>query len=384
MRTILLAWEFGTGFGHVLTLRRIAARLMAQGFRCVAAVKDVGTAAALAEAGVEVLQAPPWKIPRSSATLGDTLGDVGFEDAQELRPRLEAWCRIISRTAPALVIADYAPGACLAARGRVPLALIGNGYTLPPGGMQNFPLLHQISPPVRPEQRLLDVTNSVLHDLRLQPLQRFPQLFSGDAYWVHTFPLLDPYARWRQRPAQGPAIDRLPEPRAADASEILVYLSSWRGLQRSFLHALRPVARQVRLFAAGFTPAETEPFAAMGMRLQAQPFDLAKDFAGARLVVHLGSEGTASGCVMAGVPQLACAVDVEKELIGKALAQAGIGKFILNYDPAVTLTEDAVQSLLADQAMAERARVIGEAHRAQYRNADPLSEFELACLKLAS
>jgi UDP:flavonoid glycosyltransferase YjiC (YdhE family) len=384
MRSVLLAWEFGAGFGHILTLRRIAARLMVRGFRCVAAVKDVGTASALADAGVEVLQAPGWKVPQSSATLGDTLGDAGFADARELRPRIEAWRQILSRAAPALVIADYAPGACLAARGRVPLALIGNGYTLPPGSMQTFPLLHQVSPPVRPEQQLLDVTNSVLHDLQLQPLQRFPELFSGDACWVHALPLLDPYARWREHPAQGPAMDRLPEPRAAGASEILVYLSSWSGPQRSFLDALRPFARHVRLFAAGFSAAERERFAAMGMRLQAQPFDLAKDFASARLVVHVGSEGTASVCVMAGVPQLICAVDVEKELIGKALAQAGIGKFMLNYDPAVTLTEDAVQSLLADQDMAARARAIGEAHRAQYHDADPLTEFEMACLKLVS
>jgi hypothetical protein len=384
MRSVLLAWEFGAGFGHILTLRRIAARLTVRGFRCVAAVKDVSRASALADAGVEVLQAPAWKVPHSSATLGDTLGDAGFADPQELRPRIEAWRRILSHAAPALVIADYAPGACLAARGRVPLALIGNGYTLPPGSMQTFPLLHQVSPPVRPEQQLLDVTNSVLHDLQLRPLQRFPELFSGDAIGVHTLPLLDPYAQWRDRPAQGLPLDRLPKARREDASEILVYLSSWPGPQRPFVEALRPFATDVRLFAPGFSSAERERFAAWGMRLEAAPFDLTEDLASARLVIHLGSEGISGSCVMAGTPQLACAVDVEKELIGKALAQAGIGKFILNYDPAVTLTEDAVRSLLADEDMAARARAIGEAHRAQYHGADPLTEFEMACLKLVS
>lgn len=384
MRSILLAWELGAGLGHVTALHRVAAKFRARGFRCIAAVKDIGAAAVLSDAGVELVQAPRWKTPQSCATLGDTLGDMGLADAEELRQRIETWRRIIDQTAPALVIADFAPGASFAARGRVPLALIGNGFTLPPAGMPNFPLLHQISPPVWPEQQLLEVTNSVLRDLQLQPLQQLPQLFSGDVSWVHTFPLLDPYAQWRERPAQGPSIGRWPESPTADASEILVYLSSWRGPQRSFLEALRPFARRVRLFAAGFSSAEREYFAAMGMRLQAQPFDLTADLAGARLVVHLGSEGIATACVMAGVPQLACSIDVEKELIGKALAAAGIGKFLLLFDPAMSLTEEAVGELLADQQMAERARQIGEMHRTAFGNSDPLSEFEAACLKLMS
>jgi hypothetical protein len=384
MRSILLAWEFGAGFGHVLTLRRIAERFAALGFRCVAAVKNLEAGAVLADAGVELLQAPLWKIPQSSATLGDTLGDAGFADAQLLRRQLEAWRRIIEEVAPELVVADYAPGASLAARGRVPLALVGNGFTLPPAGMQSFPLLHQVSPPVWPEQQLLDVLNSVLLDLQMQPLQKLPQLFSGDAIWMHTFPLLDPYEHWREQPAQGPEIEGVILPRAENASDIPVYLSSWSGPQRSFLDALRPVARDVRLFAAGFSAAERMRFADMGMRLQSHMFDVTKDFATARLVVHLGSVGIAGACVMAGVPQLACAIDVEKELVGKALAQAGIGKFILNFDPAVSLTEDAVAALLADRQMADRARETGEMHRKLYGGSTPLIDFETACLKLLS
>jgi hypothetical protein len=382
MRSVLLAWELGSGFGHVSALRRMAERLAPRGFRCFTAVKNVGAAAALADAGIQVLQAPVWKIAQSSATLGDSLGDAGLADAQALRMLLEAWRRIIDQTVPELIIADYAPGACLAARGRIPLALMGNGFTLPPGGMQSFPLLHRVSPPVWPEQQLVETVNAVLRPLQLQPLQRLPQLFSGDSWWVHTFPLLDPYAQWRERPAQGPATDRLPKARHTGASEILVYLSSWPGTQKPFLEALRPFAGQVRIFAPAFSSAERTRFTAMGMRLETAPFRLAEDLASARLVVHLGSEGIATYCVMAGVPQLACAIDVEKELIGKALEEAGIGKLVPIYDPAVSLTQEVVESLMADEAMSERAREVGEAHRVQYRDSDPLSEFETACLKL--
>ena len=97
MRSILLAWELGSGYGHVFSLGRIAARLLARGFRCVAAVKDIGAAAPLAAAGIEVFQAPLWRTGGSSATLGDLLGDAGLADLEVLRALLDGWRRIIDQ-----------------------------------------------------------------------------------------------------------------------------------------------------------------------------------------------------------------------------------------------------------------------------------------------
>ena len=53
MPTILLAWELGGGFGHVVILRRIAARLKVHGFRFVAAVMDLGAAFIAMQGGSE-------------------------------------------------------------------------------------------------------------------------------------------------------------------------------------------------------------------------------------------------------------------------------------------------------------------------------------------
>ena len=382
MRSVLLAWELGSGFGHVFSLRRIAARLVARGFRCVAAVRDIGAAAPLAEAGIEVIQAPLWKASRSSATLGDLLGDAGLADLEVLRTLLDGWRRIIDQTRPSLVIADYAPAAGLAARGRVPLALVGNGFTLPPEQMPTFTLLHDITPPRWLEEYLLAVTNSVLFDMQLQPLQRLPELFSSDVAWVGTFPMLDPYAAWRRQPAEGPPMARWPMPRTSSASEILVYLSSWRGAQPSFLEAFRSFAPAVRLFGTGLSAAARETCEKIGIRLESEPFNLERDLANAALLVHLGSEGTAHAGIAAGVPQLVCATDVEKELNGKALTKAGVGKFIPIYDPAVALNKEMITTLLADAGAAERARQIAAAHHAQYAQADQLTDFEAACMRL--
>lgn len=382
MRRILLAWELGGGFGHVAILRRIAARLKAHGFRFVAAVKDLGTAAALADDGIELVQAPRWKASQSSATMGDMLADVGFGDPQVMRPRIEAWSGIIDQYKPALVISDYAPGANLAVRGRVPLAVVGTGFTLPPPEMACFPPLHRYSPPVWHEGQILTSINSVANDMGLERLQWLPQLFEGDIKWVYTFPLLDPYAAWRSRPAQGPIMEAL-EPRAADPTEILIYLS-WSRMRRPLFPALRPFARHIRVFAPALPQQELAVAVDLGMRVETQPFNFVRDLSRARHVIHLGSGGTATACLWAGVPQLACAIDIEKELNGRALARAGVGKLIPIYDPDIELTPEIVAETLSDDIVAERAEAVSEQLRAEYRSADPLGEFEAACLQMIS
>src|SRR5690349_11916041 len=109
MRTVLLAWELGGGFGHTTALLHVARRLTASGFRCVAAVKNIVSAAALRSAGVEVLQAPAWPIfferdqhkdAQSSVTLGDTLGDGGLADPVALRALVAAWRALIALIKP--------------------------------------------------------------------------------------------------------------------------------------------------------------------------------------------------------------------------------------------------------------------------------------------
>jgi UDP:flavonoid glycosyltransferase YjiC (YdhE family) len=391
MRTVLLAWELGSGFGHVVRLRRLAARLARRGFRAVAAVSNVQFASDLAASGVEIFQAPMWPVvfhndarraTHSSATLGDMLADAGLTDEQDVRMLIGTWDRLLALVAPDLVIADYAPAASLAARGRIPLALVGTGFTLPPPEMERFPVLHYMNPPVWPEQQLVETINSALRSLRLQPLERLPQMFSGDVRWVQTFPLLDPYSSWRERPAEGPMFDRLPAARRFDAREILVYISSWLPPRAPILEALGAMAERVRVYAPGLPAGELQRLAGFGMRIETTPFRLAEELASARLFIHLGGAGVSSEALVAGVPQLVLSIDIEKELTGAAIERAGIGRLLKIYDPAVSISGDMLESMLNDETMIEQAREVGHFHRLMIQHADPLSDFETNCMKL--
>src|SRR5260370_29349200 len=142
--------------GHTTTLSRLAKRLKHIDLRLVAAVKNPDAAAGLSALGVEIVQAPRWPsasmtqaqiAKSSSSTMGDVLSTAGLADRHGLSRLLGEWDHHFTRIRPDLVIADLAPAAGLAARGRGPVMLVGNGYTLPPARMQNFPPLHHISPP---------------------------------------------------------------------------------------------------------------------------------------------------------------------------------------------------------------------------------------------
>jgi hypothetical protein len=259
VKTVLFAWELGAGSGHVTNIRRLASRLVSRGHRVVAAVTSLASISALDGIVTEIHRMPNWRTPDdpdpqaggipSSATLNDILVSAGLANAALVQETVAAWERLFRTINPALVIADYAPAAALAAKGRIPLMLTGNGYTLPPHEMPSFPLLHAFSAPVHREEVTLAAINAAVRGLGLHPLDRLPQLFAGDAHIVHTLPLLDPYARFRTTPVDGPLIDYVPRARNADAREVFVYISQGVEVRSDVIAALLPVAPHVRIHA---------------------------------------------------------------------------------------------------------------------------------------
>ena len=390
-KTVLLAWELGSGLGHVMPLRRIATRLLRQGIRIIAVLKDVSSARWLDGLDADVMQAPVWPVTfksdaerarLSSATLADSLADFGLADEEALRILLTAWSHLFDLIRPDLVIADFAPAAALTARGRLPLALVGNGFTLPPAEMDHFPLLHRMSGPVWREADLLTVVNNALQRISSPPLDRLPQMFAADTRAVATFPLLDPYREERAEPADGPFLDRAPIARRNDAGAILAYFSTGLDARPEVVAALCPLASRLRVFAPGFSIASRETLGRAGARVEIRPMPLAEALAESRLVIHSGSAGIAAQALAAGVPQLVLSVDIEKELTGGALERAGAGKLVKFHDPTACVSSEMVAALASDAESAARAADLGRSHREALRAHDPLSPFESACRRL--
>lgn len=388
---MLFAWELGRGLGHLVPIRRMAARLKDRGLRTVAAVPDLTAISDLRDVCAEVVQAPLWplvsQVPaqraaRSSATLNDILSSAGLADVAAMQSMLAQWDAILARTRPDLVIADFAPMAALAARGRVPLMLVGNGYTLPPDDMPRFPPLDRMSPPQWNEDVTLAAVNQAAQAMGLSQLDRLPQLFSGDARLVQTFNLLDPYDTQRREPLDGPVIDYEPRARNEDAVLIFVYLSSGYDVPRGLVDALRPFAGRLRMHAPGLAAEQRANLAGAGARIDSGPLVLADVLPSCRLVVHSGGSGLACEALLTGIPQLILSRQIEQTLNGRALRHAGVGELSETYGPAAPVSPERVAMLIEGAAMATRAGELGGWYRQYLSDRKPALKYEDICLAL--
>ena len=143
MARILLAWELGSGLGHVVRLAPVARELRDAGHECVFALRNPRAAAQTSIAdGFTIVQAPlavPMKSAGPLGSLGDVLATIGYADPGRLEPLLRGWEGLLSELGIELVVADYAPTACLAALGRTPVVAVGGSFTLPPVHAGHFP-----------------------------------------------------------------------------------------------------------------------------------------------------------------------------------------------------------------------------------------------------
>lgn len=357
----------------------------------VAAVADMSSIGALQGICDDVLQAPAWPLARqsaaqrasrSSATLNDILSSAGLADTSAVHGLLLAWEEIFSRFRPDLLVAEFAPVAALAARGRIPLVQVGNGYTLPPDDMSRFPPLHRLSPPQWNEEDTLSAVNQAALSLGRSQLDRLPQLFSGDVSLVQTFALLDPYQTQRVEEVDGPLLSYVPGERAADATDIFVYLSGAYDVPQSLVSALDPFAGRLRLYAPRLASGQARHLLVSGARVDDIPVPLRDVLASSCLVVHSGGSGVASEALAAGVPQIILSSQIEQTLNGHALQTAGVGRLIEAYDPSATISPDVIAATCADEAMTARAAEAGKWHREYLADKNPALRSERACLDL--
>jgi hypothetical protein len=389
VKTVLLAWELGGGIGHVTLLARLAARLQRSNLRLVAVIKTPEAAAVLDARGIEIIAAPRWpsasispeKIAQtSSASMGDILATAGLADAQGVRQLLSAWDHIFLRLKPDLVVANLAPAATIVARGRVPLMQIGDGYTLPPDGMQRFPLLHTMSDP-GDEAIPLAVLNRVLRSRGESSLDHLPQIFSGDARMVFTFPLLDPYSAQRSDLLHGPLLDQAPVAADPNSRAIFAYLSRGYRLRQEIPDALLTHAGRLRIHAPELSDQEARTLTQAGAVVERAPVAPALALASSSLVIHLGGSGLAAEALMAGIPQLILSMQIEQWLTGSALQRAGLGRLVAAYDPAAKIAPQ-IDAMLEDPAIVRRAIDAGQRYRELYRRADGPATFERTTGKL--
>ena len=343
MASILLANEFGTGLGHINHLAMLARRLDAR-HRLVFAVENTAFASPVLQRhfgeSVAVIQGSTWAaIPERAAsrgptrTLADPFNLFGLGDADVLGAVAAHWDGIIARHRPNLIIADAAPALRVAAAGRVPMVVIGSGYTVPPPG-QPLPL-------IRPEEsekpeaarvleaRMLGGLNAVRIARGDIPFAHFADAFAGDDTFVCTLPDFDPYAAHRTAPQIWPYVQPLlaPGPPVAerDSAALFAYLPAEHAMLKPVLEALGATSGHPQVFVSGADPLWVAARCRPNVVIHRRPADFAAVLPRCRVLIHHGGLATASAGLMAGTPQLALPLQLEHIITATAVCRAGAG-----------------------------------------------------------
>jgi hypothetical protein len=210
---ILLAWELGAHYGHLLQLAAVAKALRREGHDLLFAVRDLrGAADVLAPRGFPFVQAPVFRrrqpAPAPPANHAEMLALEGFSDEATTHGIVGGWIALAEMFRADAMVADYAPGALIAGRALgLPQVQIGTGFEMPP--------LCSPMPSIRPwqdipearlrgsEQQLLDRVNRVLRSLRSRELDALAEWFRSAGRIYTTFPRDGPF-----RPAPGGTVRR--------------------------------------------------------------------------------------------------------------------------------------------------------------------------------
>lgn len=248
--------------------------------------------------------------------------------------------------------------------------------------MKRFPLLHRAAPPVWNEEQTLAAVNKAMQAFGWPVLQHLPQLFCGDACLVQTFRLLDPYDTQRTAEVDGPLFDRVPAPRSEHAKIIFAYLSGGYALHPAIVEALKPFAARLRLHAPNLPEPQIDEFRPAGAQIDEAAVPLADVLPSTSLLVHRGGSGSAAEALVAGVPQLVLSAQLEQDLNGEALQQAGVARLIRTYEAGACVSCEDIEAMSSDAMLAAKAAAVGAWHRDSLQTRNALSNCERSCLRL--
>lgn len=136
MWRIVIAFEMGGGWGHLLPLRAIAREFVRRGCQvtvlCRAAEKARGVFSGM---GIAVEQAPAWEMRKVGFSLNyaHCVWGNGYWDKEMFRAHFRWWTKRFRSLRPDYVLTDFAPTALLVALTMdLPRGAVGTGFTLPP------------------------------------------------------------------------------------------------------------------------------------------------------------------------------------------------------------------------------------------------------------
>ncbi len=364
---VLLAWEGGAGRGHVVTLKVIAEALGTAAI-CDAALCRTEHAAEIAPFCDGVFPGARLWPNRSrreargnphTATWGDFLGDLNFWNPEFLMTQIGWWLEVIRARKSCLVVADFAPCAQLAALiAGIPSIAVGTGYSVPPSGLERFPvLLPEYALSIYDEDELLDAVNRAFRHFGAAPLHRLSDIYSGGGAMPRTIASLDPYDGMRKTPLLPPLNEKLPRPDGS-GEEVFVYFSTSETENAALVDAVLSLNVPVRAFLPGADQEMKARFAASGVMVEPAPVPVDDIGRRTRLMIHSGQHGSLCLGLGMGFGQIAIPQHLEHLFHARKAAALAPVSII---GPSMTSADEiagAIEAAYRDETAFSRARSV--------------------------
>lgn len=404
MACIVMAWELGGGMGHVVPLAQIAQPLVARGHQVHFALRDLsGAAEALRGLArhpqVRLWQAPVWLAQLTGApppvSYAELLFRAGYLDARRLSGLAEGWRSLFEALQPQLLVADHAPTALLAARGRpMARALVGTGFFVPPSASP-MPAFRDWERPdtarlAQSEARALATCNALLASWQQPAMDALHRLTDADEQFLLTWPELDHYSPgpagrpgaryWGSLSArdQGSAAEW---PASGTEPTLFAYLKADYGPIEAVLQALRAAPLRTLAHVAGLRPELRRQFENDRLRFSDGPVAMTQAMAGASAVLCHAGSGTVCTALQAGLPVLLLPMHAEQLLFARRVVDAGAGIAMVEASVAAQLP-GALLRLAQQPALRTAAQMLAKRQAAR-RYGDVALQVALRCEALA-
>ncbi|MDD5758386.1 MAG: glycosyltransferase [Desulfobulbaceae bacterium] len=398
MANLLYTWELGGELGHISQALPLALAAKARGHEITLALKDVSRAESVLQGyDISYLQAPVWLpqvegIPHPPTNYTEILFQHGYLDTNGLLGIIMAWRALYAISKPALVIADHAPTALLAAHSMgIPRTMLGTGFYSPP---RTSPL-----PSMRPwlnipqqrlvdgEQAVLKAINQALTTLVAPPLQRIADLFpTPENEFMLSFAELDHYPNRQSTKYLGAALSLAsgvkPVWPDGNGKKLFAYLKPQYTHIEKVLEQLAHSGARVLVYAGNLPETTLSRYASARLKFSSVPFDIVSASQQCDAAICHAGHGTVSAFLLAGKPLLLLPMQLEQFLLSRRVVDFGAGLLIDQY----VFDKDSVgklQQLLTNKTLKKHARTFAEKYQS-INQKDLLSEIILRCESIIS
>ena len=342
MARILLAWELGGDYGHLMRLLTLGRELGRRGHEPILAVRELTHVdALLGDEPFRVFQAPIFagSVSGLPAAIGyaETLMRLGFLHPSTLTALCRAWRNLVEALAPQLMLFDYAPTGLLATRGLpIPRALFGSSFSVPPR-TEPMPVYRwwkgePLDRVLAGERVVLSGANQALARLGEPPMARLADLLDVDESIIAATEEFDQYpgrtgARYWGTVAnleKGVA----PEWPIVGAKRVFAYLKPHFVDLEKLHKALRTLDAAVVIHAPGISADMVRKHTAANIAFSEKPVRMADVGREAAVGICHAGVGTVESLVTAGKPLLLLPQHLEQMMTGKRIAAMGAGLLV--------------------------------------------------------